>query len=230
MAKSLEMYLSAEKYKEDIELDRLCEEFEFTERAQVAEYGWRMYFHKTDKLGRPIFIQDLSGLDTDKVFSVTTNERIIQNFSVTLEKAVRMRYLACTEAQGHLVDDNFMVLNVQGLGLGTFWAMKNRLQQLLNLLDNNFPELSGRVQIINAPMLFTTIWSYVKGWLPAHTAEKIDICGSNYLPLIKTFVDMDNWPKHLGGNCTCNAKEKTHLACETCDPGPWKNSSAAAGL
>ncbi|WFD01464.1 hypothetical protein MOBT1_000128 [Malassezia obtusa] len=160
-----DMYVNAEKWKESINLERLCCEFEFEERDIVAKHGWRMYFHKTDRLGRPIFIQDLSNLDPDKVFKYTSPDRIVRNFAVTLEKAVRH-----------------------------------------SILDDNFPELSGRVQIINAPYLFTTVWSYVKAWLPAHTAEKIDICGSDYLPRISNFVDMSAWPKHLGGQCECSMK------------------------
>lgn len=228
---SMEMYLRTEEWRKKIDMDRLYEEFSFTERDQVARYGWRMYFHKTDRIGRPVFIQDLSGLDTEKVFSVTTADRIVQNFAVTLEHAVRERYLACTASTGRTVDDNLMILNVQGLGLSTFWSMKNKLQELLAILDNNFPELSGRVQIINAPMLFTTIWSCIKGWLPTQTAEKIDICDSDYMPKIRALVDMQNWPKHLGGACTCggdgcvgdddNDALETRPACETSDSGPW---------
>lgn len=222
-----DMYVNAEKWKESINLERLCCEFEFEERDIVAKHGWRMYFHKTDRLGRPIFIQDLSNLDPDKVFKYTSPDRIVRNFAVTLEKAVRHRYHACTHHQGHLVDDNFMVLNVAGLGLGTFWSMKNQLQQLLSILDDNFPELSGRVQIINAPYLFTTVWSYVKAWLPAHTAEKIDICGSDYLPRISNFVDMSAWPKHLGGQCEC-CERTGSLGCEKSDAGPWKSAMEEA--
>jgi len=215
-----DMYVKTQEWKQRMDMDRLYEEFEFTEGPDVRRFGWRMYFHGTDKLGRPIFIQDLSGLDTDKVFSVTTAERIVQNFAVTLEHAVRERYTACTETQGHLVDDNYMVLNVQGIGLSTFWNMKSQLQSLLDVLDNNFPELSGRVQIINAPLLFTTIWNYVKGWLPTQTAAKIDICGTDYLPSIAPYVDMRMWPKHLGGQCTCGQPPEQR-ACETSDFGPW---------
>lgn len=215
-----EMYVNAEKWKDSMELEKLCSDFSFNERDDVAKHGWRMYFHKTDRLGRPIFIQDLSNLDPDKVFAITSPERIIQNFAVTLEHAVRYRYLACTASQGHLVDDNFMVLNVAGLGLSTFWSMKSQLQKLLNILDDNFPELSGRVQIINAPYLFTTVWSYVKNWLPAQTAAKIDICGTDYMPVISNFVDLEAWPEHLGGKCTCG---QTHgSSCETSDVGPWE--------
>ena len=223
-----DMYANAEKWKESIELDRLYEEFEFEERDVVAKHGWRMYFHKTDRLGRPIFIQDLSNLEPDKVFTHTTPDRIVRNFAVTLEHAVRYKYHACTEKQGHLVDDNYMVLNVAGLGLGTFWSMKGQLQQLLSILDDNFPELSGRVQIINAPYLFTTVWSYIKGWLPAQTASKIDIAGSDYLPKVASYVDMEAWPKHLGGKCECcDTSESAMRPCETSDAGPWNTPTAA---
>ncbi|PKI83543.1 hypothetical protein MVES1_002522 [Malassezia vespertilionis] len=216
---SREMYTRAREWKQSINLADLCDKFEFTERAQIAEYGWRMYFHKTDKVGRPIFIQDMSKLNSDKVFKTTTPERIIQNFAVTLEKAVQVRYDACTQKEGHLVDDNFMVLNVAGLGFSTFWSMRQQLQHLLSVLDDNFPELSGRVQIINAPYLFTTVWAYVKNWIPTHTAEKIDICGTDYINVISEFIDMENWPEYLGGKCKCAGG-----SCQTRDEGPWEDA------
>lgn len=223
------MYIKAEQWKEEIGLDRLCREFEFSERNEVARLGWRMYFHKVDRNGRPIFIQDLSNLDANKVFQVTTADRVVLNFAVTLEMAVRHRYAACTEAHGDLVDDNFMVLNIAGLGLGTFWTMKSQLQKLLFILDNNFPELSGKVQIINAPYLFSTAWACIKNWLPPQTAEKINIVGSDYLKHIYAYVDAEHWPKSLGGKCTCcadkqdekRAAEAKENRCETSDDGPW---------
>ncbi|SPO27697.1 related to SEC14 -phosphatidylinositol/phosphatidylcholine transfer protein [Ustilago trichophora] len=211
------MYLKAEAWKSEIGLDRLVREFEFTERDQVAGHGWCMYFHKTDKLGRPIFIQDLGNMDCNAVFKVTTPERVIHNFAVTLELAVRHRYEACSVSSGRWVDDNFMVVNLAGLGLGTFWSMKGQLQQLLSILDNNFPELSGRVQIINAPYMFSTIWSWVKGWLPTATVEKIDIAGSDYEERIWEYVDKKDWPKSLGGTCECDGQK----GCRKSDLGPW---------
>ncbi|WFD36612.1 hypothetical protein MCUN1_003497 [Malassezia cuniculi] len=223
VAAARDMFVKAEAWKHEIGLDQLCREFEFEERDRVAKHGWRMYFHKVDRLGRPIFIQDLSGLDPTRVFQHTSPERIIQNFAVTLEMAVRHRYDACTRAQGHLVDDNFMVLNVQGLGITTFWSMRQQLQQLLSILDENFPELSGRVQIINAPSLFSTVWAAIKGWLPPHTAEKINISGSNFKSDIYDFVDESDWPAYLGGKCQCTLDGAPH-SCAVSDVGPWQHS------
>ncbi|KAJ1022531.1 hypothetical protein NDA16_003520 [Ustilago loliicola] len=93
------MYLKAEAWKKEIQLDHLISTFSFSERDIVASHGWSMYFHKTDKLGRPIFIQDLGNMDVTSVFRNTTPERVIQNFAVTLELAVRHRYEALCFSQ-----------------------------------------------------------------------------------------------------------------------------------
>ncbi|EST09563.1 CRAL-TRIO domain protein [Kalmanozyma brasiliensis GHG001] len=209
------MYLKAEAWKKEVQLDKLVKDFHFTERDEVASHGWCMYFHGTDRLGRPIFVQDLGNMDCTAVFKKTTPERVIHNFAVTLELAVRHRYEACSVASGRWVDDNMMVVNLAGLGLGTFWSMKGQLQQLLFILDNNFPELSGRVQIINAPYMFSTIWSWIKGWLPTATVEKIDIAGADYHERIWEYVRKEDWPKSLGGECECQG------GCRNSDVGPW---------
>jgi hypothetical protein len=118
----------------------------------------------------------------EELLKATTPERIINFFAVNLESAVQHKYRACTEANREkarqegvtdpeklekiVIDDNFMILNVAGLGMGTFWSVsdpkeskgneadlnniqfKAQLQQLLAVLDANFPDLSGRIQII----------------------------------------------------------------------------------
>lgn len=96
-------------------------------------------FHSTDRYNRPIFIQDLSYLNVDELLKATTPERIIKFFAVNLESAVQHKYRACTEVNREkarqqgvtdpeqlkkiIIDDNFMILNVAGLGMGTFWSV-----------------------------------------------------------------------------------------------------------
>lgn len=222
------MWNKSYEWKKSVDLDRLMQEFSFDEREKVAKAGWQMYFHKVDRLGRPIFVQDLAGLDPNVVWTVTTPDRIVHNFAVTLEDAVRNRYSACTQARagidGRLIEDNLMILDVQGLGMSTFWNFKSQLQQLLSILDNNFPELSGRVQIINAPWLFSTIWSYLKGWLPPNTVDKIDITGADYQGILLQFIDAENLPAKLGGKCVCEP------GCNLSDEGPWKEQTRGAGV
>ena len=61
------------------------------------------------------------------------------------------------------------------------------------------PETMGKFYIINAPFLFTTVWSVVKGWLDPVTVSKIVICGKSYqADLLKQIPD-ENLPKEFGG-------------------------------
>lgn len=170
---------------------------------EVSRLGWRMYFHKVDKLGRPVFIQDLAGINTSVIFQKVTPADIVEKFSVALESAIRYQYACASAHVPRTIEDNLMIVNLEGLGLSTFWAMKNQLQTLLGILDNNFPELSGRVQIINAPWVFATMFSYIKGWLPAATREKIDIVGADYKKVLLDYIPAENLPVHFGGSCTC---------------------------
>jgi len=40
----------------------------------------------------------------------------------------------------------------------------------------------------------------IKGWIDEKTRRKINICGSNFLPKLLEFVDIESIPEFLGGN------------------------------
>lgn len=192
-------------------------------------------FHKTDRYNRPIFVQDLSDVQITEIFNHTTPERIVNFFAVMLEDAVRRKYTICTDltrkqaekeglvtpeqAKRILIDDNLMIINASGLGMGTFWAFKGQLQKLLGILDANFPELSGRIQIINAPWLFATIFSYIKVWLPTNTVGKIGIAGVGVPTELFEYADPSSVPASLGGTCQCTNEG----GCAFSNAGPWQD-------
>ncbi|MCO5565333.1 hypothetical protein L7F22_019006 [Adiantum nelumboides] len=234
------MYKDTLNWRKEVNIDQMLKPkeeggYDFEERELIGNLGWKMYFHSTDKYHRPIFVQDLSNLQVHEVFQNTTPDRIVKFFALNLEDAVRQKYRACTqvareeaknkgateeEISRTIVDDNFMILNVAGLGMSTFWSFKNKLQELLAILDANYPELSGRVQIINAPWLFTTIWSYIKVWLPPNTAAKIDIAGTDYHSTLFKFIDPNEFPEYMGGKCKCEGYKG---GCSFSNRGPWND-------
>lgn len=67
----------------------------------------------------------------------------------------------------------------------------NWLQKLLKITTQRFLDSKGffenkisyfvrRMFIINAPMLFTGIWTIIKAWIDEKTKAKIKILGSKY--------------------------------------------------
>ena len=71
----------------------------------------------------------------------------------------------------------------------------------------------GKMFIINAPTIFTIIWSFVKRVVDPRTVAKIDVVGSNYLPKLLMYVDAENLPVQFGGLDT--------VPWPGVEPGPW---------
>lgn len=71
----------------------------------------------------------------------------------------------------------------------------------------------GKMFIINAPKIFTIIWSFVKRIIDPRTVSKIDVVGTNYLPKLLVYVDAENLPVQFGGLDT--------TPWPGVEPGPW---------
>lgn len=87
----------------------------------------------------------------------------------------------------------------------------------------------GKFYVINAPFLFSTVWSIIKvfaellrlkvmslisyqGWLDPVTQAKIQILGKNYLPELTAQIPAENLPTDLGGTSQDDFFS---------DAGPW---------
>lgn len=64
-----------------------------------------------------------------------------------------------------------------GVGLSHLSGEVKRLMSTLTKYDqDNYPEMLGRICIINAPMVFKAIWQLVKPLLNPRTLSKIQVC------------------------------------------------------
>ena len=82
-----------------------------------------------------------------------------------------------------------------------------------------YPEVMGNMFIVNAPMLFSGIWAVVKGFLDEKTRNKIKIIGSNFLPTLTEYWDINDIPTFMGGNCEC----PNEGGCISSNKGPWND-------
>lgn len=83
-----------------------------------------------------------------------------------------------------------------------------------------YPEIMGNLFVCNAPMSFTAIWAVVKGFLDEKTRGKIKILGSGFMTTLENFLDRDDIPSFMGGNCTCSHVEG---GCLNSNKGPWND-------
>ncbi|KAH7098042.1 CRAL-TRIO domain-containing protein [Auriculariales sp. MPI-PUGE-AT-0066] len=210
-----EMFAACEKWRTEFGTNDLIKDgFAFPEHEQVSEI-YPQFYHKTDKEGRPIWIERLGKVDFTALNKITTEDRLLRHLVYEYEKFLHERLPACSAAVGHPVETSCSILDLKGVGLGQFFQVKAYVGKVANIGQNYYPETMGKFYIINAPFLFSTVWNVVKGWLDPVTAAKIDILGSSYKDKLLQNIVPENLPTDLSGTCTCSP------SCSLSDAGPW---------
>ena len=82
--------------------------------------------------------------------------------------------MACSATFNKQIMHTFSILdltnfNVKMLGHKT----RSLVQYVSKIAQDYYPEQLGQLMIVNAPYLFSTVWSIIKGWLDEKTREKI---------------------------------------------------------
>ncbi|KAL0578634.1 hypothetical protein V5O48_003377 [Marasmius crinis-equi] len=198
------------------ELYNQIDPFDYPERKAVFEC-WPMWFHKTDKLGRPLNVHYLGAMNVKKLYSACSPERHWQTVLANAESLTREVIPAAVRVHGESAKSVFVVVDLDGFSLGQFWQMKGLVQKSFQMSQDYYPETMGSLFVINAPPTFTLIWSAIKPWLAKETVEKTDILGKDYKARLLELVDAENLPSVLGGNCTCEEAG----GCQFSAVGPW---------
>jgi len=92
------------------------------------------------------------------------------------------------------------------------------LQAFNGVFGDNYPESVEKMFIINAPLMFRGVWSFISPLMDKRTRDKTSILGGqkDYAPKLLEWVPADNLPNFLGGKDT------------SCDfiheKGPWADS------
>eukprot|EP01024_Parvocaulis_polyphysoides_P001152 TRINITY_DN10320_c0_g1_i1.p1 TRINITY_DN10320_c0_g1~~TRINITY_DN10320_c0_g1_i1.p1 ORF type:complete len:486 (+),score=63.15 TRINITY_DN10320_c0_g1_i1:80-1537(+) len=212
--KATEMLIQHLQWRKEYGTDTIIEDFDFKERTQfLAVYP--QGYHKTDKQGRPIYIQHLGSIDLKKITQVTTKERMTRFHVQEWERCLKTIFPACTQKAGHRIDQMFAIMDVSGVGLHMLSPdVRATLKEITKIDQDNYPETLGKVFIINAPFVFKAVWAFIQPLLNPRTRGKIELHGKNFLPSLLEHVDIDCIPQYLGGT-----SNKTLVD----DVGPWND-------
>ncbi|CAG8772324.1 10061_t:CDS:1 [Racocetra persica] len=219
LTKAKKMFLDCEKWRKEFGVDELVKSFDYKERDEVMKHYPR-YYHKTDNDGRPIYIEEIGRMDVKALYQITTLERQMQNLVVEYERLADTRLPACSKKSGKLIETSCTILDLKGVSLRSFASVSSFVKQASNIGQNYYPERMGKFYIINAPMLFSSVWNFVKPLLDEVTAAKIVILGSKYKQTLLENIPAENLPTAFGGTCECQG------GCQLSDAGPWNEDHA----
>lgn len=213
------MFMAHLKWREANGLDTILEDFHFEERDAFLSL-YPQGYHKTDKLGRPVYIQHIGAIKIKQLAEITTEDRMIRFHVQEYERCLKYIFPACSKKAGRHIDQTFAIMDVKGVGLKHLTGdVKSILGRITETDQNNYPETLGKTVIINAPTVFKMIWAMVRPMLDVRTQAKIEVAPSDYMKLLLKYVDADNIPDYLGG------KSKGSLID---DVGPWKDPETLA--
>jgi hypothetical protein len=208
------MLAAMQQWRASARVDSLLERFSFPEH-ELVQSAWVHGYHKTDKRGRPVYIDRIGCADLDTLFKVTTPERIAEEHLFEWEVLLRDRFPACSRAAGRPVRQTMTVVDLAGLSLARFNTARPVVTALTRLDQEYYPEFLGDLMLVNAPWVFTAVWAVVSPMLGARTQRKIQVFGdSGYTARLLEYIDAASLPAFLGG-------DDTDLC--PCGTGPWSD-------
>ncbi|KAJ7187647.1 hypothetical protein O6H91_22G061100 [Diphasiastrum complanatum] len=217
VTKAKAMYEAMLDWRREIGADTIKETFEFPERKAIKEL-YPHFHHKTDRLGRPIYIGRLGQLHVEELLKITTMERMLLYHVKEWEILVDWKFPACSKKAGKNVSQSLAILDLKGVTMKHMSKQVRHFIQMISKVDQDYyPEYLGKMIMVNAPIAFKAIWAIVKPWLDKRTQKKIEVHGSNFASKLLELADRENLPEFLGGCCHCPG------GCEHSDAGPWND-------
>ncbi|KIK65950.1 hypothetical protein GYMLUDRAFT_257864 [Collybiopsis luxurians FD-317 M1] len=230
------LFTDAQNWRKSTKIDELyssLDPFDYPEQEAVNGC-WEIWFHKTDKRGRPLMFHYLRGLDLQLLAQKgVTPERQWETIAVNLECITREIIPAAQKKYGEHIDSTYLIFDMKDFGrvLTKFWQMRNSIQKVAQICQDYYPETLAKVSIINAPSTFTIIWSVIRPWLAKETADKVEMLGSDFRERLLEDIDEENLPLDAGGNCRCEVEggQSNAPRCHLSNAGPWLDGRVGWG-
>ncbi|KAF3192701.1 hypothetical protein TWF106_010558 [Orbilia oligospora] len=212
-------FADTEKWRQETKIEQLYDTIDINEYEQ-ARSVYPQWTGRRDRRGIPVYLFKVGHLNdkTMNAYAKSTAHKgsTIQVAGTSKTPDRMLRLFALYESMTHFilplcsvlprehpetpVDSTNNIVDISGVGLKTFWNLKNHMQDASTLATAHYPETLDRIFIIGAPSFFPTVWGWVKRWFDPVTVSKIFILSANeVLPTLEKYIDKKNIPKKYGG-------------------------------
>jgi CRAL/TRIO domain/CRAL/TRIO, N-terminal domain len=175
------------KWRQENKVDTIAEE-DFPLMKDCFQFAPHNYMC-IDRIGRPVYVERYRNFDLKEMMKVTEVYKIVEReymlryFIYSYERLMNL-ILPALNKKGYEkhIEQSVTILDLDGLAFFNVLGKRDEIQTFLKMVSSitqdNYPETMGRLFIVNAPMLFSALWSVVKGFLDAKTVKKISVHGN----------------------------------------------------
>jgi len=202
MERAADLYINSMKWRSETHPEEVSNLFpqEDPQLFQHFNSYWPCSITHQTKDGWPVIFLSIGRVDPEGLLTKSTKEwreKVFINLFETLED----RRKKCESQHGNaFTSGSFLILDLDGLGWNHFGSSALSFIKEAGAIGKlHYPEAVSKIFIMNAPLLFTTMWRSLKSTLSADTLKKITVCSSDPLSEIKPFVDLDQIPSNIGG-------------------------------
>ena len=218
LEKTMEMFKKFLQWRIDMKVDELRESYEMENLIAIKKLYPHGY-HRTDKEGRPIYIELYDKTDVKALFKITTEDKMVKYYIKQYERQIKYIFPACSAVVKRPVEQSCTVLDANGIGITSlFGPIKGFVKLASDIGQDYYPEMLGKMTIVNVGFLFRAVWSMVKAFIDPKTQNKINLLKSTYKDDLLALIDEENLPSFFGGKCTCSG---FLYGCLGSDIGPW---------
>ncbi|XP_057839055.1 SEC14 cytosolic factor isoform X2 [Cryptomeria japonica] len=114
VGKAKTMYEAMVEWRKEIGVDAIKETFQFPER-KLTKQLYPHFHHKTDKLGRPVYIERLGQLQLEELLKITTFDRMLLYHIKEWEILIDWKFPACSKKAGRTINQSLTILDLKGV-------------------------------------------------------------------------------------------------------------------
>lgn len=212
--------------KVDMMLDKFFKWRDQKDMKRIANRDFRDFTHLmqnhesgrygVDVEGRPIIIERVGLSNSKEIMNVNDPITIEDYFIQMYERSLFIEFPIASQFCNKRVEQTFLIVDLKNVNIGKIFdnKFKEFLKFIAVMSQDYYPEMLGKMFIVNAPFLFKGVWSVVKLWLDKKTKSKIEMHSDVPIKRIQEFLNIDNIPTFLGGKCERPIRENF---------GPWKD-------
>jgi len=182
--------------------------------VEVYKTFYPEYYIGFDKHRRVLMIQQAGRLNTTALDCLTSHDRILRYHWYNLEA----RNALFAQAKDIFGSPNIAIFCIMDLAGTTIQTINNEVFQFLKVTSklgqDCYPELMGKMYIINAPTFFVGVWKAIKNMLDPRTVSKIEIVGSVPTAKLLQAVDADVLPEEYGGKAKGKLQPHSSAVCQ----------------